>query len=119
MTTQPLSIGEKVIIERQALQQLLDQLHGRGYEVVGPTVRERAIVYDALNEVSDLPVGWTDEQDGGTYRLKRRDDEALFGYVVGPHSWKHFLHPVLPRSSGPAEDHRPGVSFSNCSGILI
>jgi formate hydrogenlyase subunit 6/NADH:ubiquinone oxidoreductase subunit I len=97
MTAQSLSIGEKVIVERQALQLLLDQLRGRGYEVVGPTVRERAIVYDRLREASDLPVGWTDEQDGGTYRLKRRGDEALFGYVVGPHSWKRFLHPPVMR----------------------
>ena len=47
--------------------------------------------------VDDLPRGWTDEQDGGHYRLKRRDDDALFGYAVGPHSWKKFLHPPLQR----------------------
>jgi sulfhydrogenase subunit beta (sulfur reductase) len=40
-----------------------------------------------------LPIGWTDEQDGGKYRLKRRSDAALFGYAVGPHSWKKFLFP--------------------------
>jgi sulfhydrogenase subunit beta (sulfur reductase) len=38
-------------------------------------------------------VGWTDEQDGGSYRLGRRDDEALFGYAVGPHSWKRYQLP--------------------------
>jgi ferredoxin len=27
------------------------------------------------------------------YRLERRDDEARFGYAVGPHSWKRFLFP--------------------------
>ena len=37
--------------------------------------------------------GWTDEQDGGHYRLRRRDDEALFGYAVGPHSWKRYQLP--------------------------
>ena len=42
---------------------------------------------------ADLPAGWTDEQDGGHYRLVRRDDDALFGYAVGPESWKRFLHP--------------------------
>ncbi|MBT8213051.1 MAG: 4Fe-4S dicluster domain-containing protein, partial [Acidimicrobiia bacterium] len=41
----------------------------------------------------DLPVGWTEVQEGGTYRLTRREDDALFGYAVGPHSWKRFLHP--------------------------
>ena len=39
-----------------------------------------------LQGSDDLPAGWTDEQDGGTYRLRRRDDDALFGYAVGPHS---------------------------------
>ena len=38
-------------------------------------------------------MGWTDEQDGGHYRLVRRDDDALFGYAVGPHSWKKFQLP--------------------------
>ena len=42
--------------------------------------------------------GWTDEQDGGHYRLHRRDDDALFGYAVGPHSWKKFLLPPVQRS---------------------
>jgi formate hydrogenlyase subunit 6/NADH:ubiquinone oxidoreductase subunit I len=64
--------------------------------VVGPTVRDGAIVYDELSGADDLPRGWTDEQDGGVYRLQGRDDEALFGYAVGPHSWKQFLLP--PRS---------------------
>jgi ferredoxin len=72
-------------------------LKKRGYRLVGPTVREGAIVYDDLSSVADLPEGWTDEQDGGTYRLKRRGDQALFGYVVGPHSWKKFLHPPVLR----------------------
>jgi ferredoxin len=62
---------------------------------VGPTVRDRAIAYDDLTSVADAPVGWADEQDGGTYRLKRRNDGALFGYVVGPDSWKKFLHPPV------------------------
>ena len=52
-----------------------------------------AIVYGELRSAAELPVGWTDEQDGGHYRLNRRDDEALFGYAVGPHSWKKFQLP--------------------------
>jgi sulfhydrogenase subunit beta (sulfur reductase) len=81
----------RAIIERGGFQGLLNALTERGYRVVGPTVREGAIVYDQLHAQSDLPIGWTDEQEAGTYRLKKRDDEALFGYVVGPHSWKKFL----------------------------
>jgi sulfhydrogenase subunit beta (sulfur reductase) len=81
------------VIERASLDILFEVLRQRGFTVVGPTVRDQAIVYDELSSSDDLPAGWTDEQDGGTYRLVRRQDEALFGYVVGPRSWKHFLHP--------------------------
>lgn len=88
---------DKFRLERAHLQQLFDALTRRGYQIVGPTVRDGAIVYEQLNSVADLPAGWTDEQDGGSYRLKRRDDEALFGFNVGPHSWKRFLHPPRHR----------------------
>ena len=52
-----------------------------------------AIVYDELESASELPTGWTDVQEAGSYRLERRDDDARFGYAVGPHSWKQFLLP--------------------------
>ncbi len=85
------------VIERNAIDTLFEILKRRGFRLVGPTVRDGAIVYDELTAVADLPIGWMDEQDGGTYRLKKRGDEALFGYVVGPHSWKKFLHPSTLR----------------------
>ncbi len=81
------------VIDRGDFHVLFKALRRRGYQVVGPRVRDGAIVYDALDSVDDLPQGWTDEQDAGHYRLKRREDPALFGYVVGPHSWKKFLFP--------------------------
>jgi ferredoxin len=56
-------------------------------------VRDGAIIHDTVRTAADLPEGWTDEHEGGHYRLKRRSDKALFGYVVGPTSWKKFLFP--------------------------
>ncbi len=85
------------VLDVDGLRALMDALAARGYRVVGPTVRDQAIVYDDIASPDDLPVGWTDEQDGGRYRLERRDDDALFGYAVGPQSWKRFLHPPLQR----------------------
>jgi sulfhydrogenase subunit beta (sulfur reductase) len=85
------------LIERAGLQALLDALRAEGYQVVGPTLRDAAIVYDAIEHVEDLPEGWTDRQDAGRYRLERRSDAALFGYAVGPHAWKRFLHPPVQR----------------------
>jgi sulfhydrogenase subunit beta (sulfur reductase) len=80
------------VLTSDGVQALLDALRKRGFCVLGPTVRDRAIVYDDIASLADLPRGWTDEQEGGHYRLLRRDDDALFGYAVGPHSWKKFLH---------------------------
>ncbi|GJL82985.1 MAG: 4Fe-4S ferredoxin [marine bacterium B5-7] len=84
------------VIKRNDLQSLFDVLIERGYAPVGPTVRDGAIVYDELRSVQDLPEGWTEDQDAGTYRLKQHDDTALFGFNNGPHSWKKYLFP--PRS---------------------
>jgi ferredoxin len=85
------------VIAVDALDDLLAALRGRGFRVLGPTVENGAIVYDDLASAGDLPIGWTDLQDGGTYRLERRGDEARFGYAVGPHSWKRFLFPSRVR----------------------
>jgi len=82
-----------MIIDVEGVDRLMHTLSGRGYELVGPTVSDGAIVYDRIESQQDLPVGLTDEQEGGRYRLRRRGDEARFGYVVGPESWKKYLFP--------------------------
>jgi ferredoxin len=86
-------VAEAAVIDPDALEELVRALRGRGFRVLGPMVREGAIVYDELDSAGQLPIGWTDEQAPGRYRLERRDDEARFGFAVGPHSWKQFLLP--------------------------
>ena len=76
---------------------LLSALKERGYALVGPRKRDDAIVYDEIDSVADLPVGWGDDQEAGTYRLRKRDDKAMFGFNSGPHSWKKFLYPAQER----------------------
>jgi sulfhydrogenase subunit beta (sulfur reductase) len=88
---------ETSVIAPEAMEALVAALTRRGYRVVGPTVRDGAIVYEDLDSAAQLPVGWTDTQEPGRYRLERREDEARFGYAVGPHSWKQFLLPARVR----------------------
>jgi sulfhydrogenase subunit beta (sulfur reductase) len=76
------------------IDNLIQLLVRRGYDVVGPTIRDGAVVYDEIHGLRDLPQGFTDEQEAGRYRLKPRNDGALFGYAVGPQSWKKYLHPA-------------------------
>ena len=93
----PATENPRAVVDLEALNRLIPALARRGYHVIGPTLRDGAIVYDTLRKLEDLPVGWTDEQEAGRYRLKKRDDRALFGYVVWPQSWKKFLHPPVVR----------------------
>jgi ferredoxin len=87
-------VSVNAVVEPVALDDLIGALRRRGFRVLGPTVRDGAIVYDELRTADELPVGWTDRQEAGTYRLERREDDARFGYAVGPHSWKQFLFPA-------------------------
>jgi len=86
-------MGKSSIIDKENLNQLIAKLNQKGYKTIGPTIRGEAIVYDRITSIADLPEGWTDEQEPGHYRIKKRDDKALFGFNVSPHSWKQFLHP--------------------------
>lgn len=79
------------------LEELFAILRAQGFRLVGPRLRDQAIVYDELESLQDLPRGWTDDQEKGQYRLRRREDGAYFGYNVGPHSWKQFLFPAKER----------------------
>jgi ferredoxin len=86
----------RVLLSRERFAALLRALRDDGHELVGPTARDGAIVYDRLEGIDDLPAGLGDEQAPGRYRLRRRDDGALFGYAVGPHSYKReFLVPTV------------------------
>ncbi len=109
-----LKTGDRVVLDRDGVQGMIAALAARGHRVLGPTVRDGAIVYDDIAGVADLPEGWTDRQQAGSYRLEKREDKALFGYVVGPQSWKRFLHPPIERLW---QAKRDGEGFSITADI--
>ena len=86
-----------MVLQPSQLQNLIEGLAHKGYDVIGPTLRDGAIVYDRIESAGELPAGWTDEQEPGRYRLKQREDQARFGYAVGPQSWKKYLYPAEKR----------------------
>jgi sulfhydrogenase subunit beta (sulfur reductase) len=75
------------------LQHLLDALHRQGYAVLGPILRQGDLVYGEVRQAADLPVGWRDEEEAGSFRLMKGEDQTFFGCRVGQHSWKQFLFP--------------------------
>lgn len=90
-----MSHGTASVLSLQGFAHLLRALRDDGYRLVGPAVRDGAIVHADIQGIEDLPAGWTETQEAGTYRLARREDGALFGYSVGPHSWKQLF--FVPR----------------------
>jgi len=97
------------VLPARDLTRLLQLLADDGYEVIGPTVGDGAIVHGPIGQVSDLPQGWGDEQAPGTYRLVRRDDDAYFGFAVGPSSAKRTLFP--PRQPLWTAESRDDANF--------
>ncbi len=98
-------------IEKSAVQSLIDYLRQQEFSVIAPTHRGGSIVYDEITSASQLPEGWTDEQTPGHYALRKRSDDALFGFAVGPHSWKKFLFPPITTLLRAVRKQK-GLSFS-------
>lgn len=84
----------KRFLARVQLQSLIDCLLAAGYDVVGPTVRQQAIVYGSIRDATELPVGWTDRQEPAVYRLTEDTCDRVFHFNSSPDSWKRFFFPA-------------------------
>ncbi len=88
-----LPVGTRAVIDASGLAALFSTLIKVGYQPIGPKARDGAVVYEPISSPADLPVGWSDEQEGGYYRLVKGTEGAFFEYLVGPSSCKKFLFP--------------------------
>lgn len=109
------------VFDAERLSRLVDTLRERGYRVVAPTIRDEAIVYEEIDDVDELPFGWTEVQEAGSYRLRQTGEAAYFGFTVGPDSWKRFFFPKrrklvsVDRSGGDwdiREEAIPEISYA-------
>jgi formate hydrogenlyase subunit 6/NADH:ubiquinone oxidoreductase subunit I len=87
-------MGDGVVLDVRGLQQLLDALARRGRTVVGPTLRDGAVVHAPITSVDELPAGVRDEQEPGRYRVRQVGDERLFAFASAAQSWKPYLFPA-------------------------
>ncbi len=94
------------VVEARDLSALLDALKSSGHRILGPVVRDGAIVLDEIASADDLPRGVGQTQSPGRYRLRPRGDGALFGYAAGPQAWKRFLFPPSRRVFSAAREKR-------------
>jgi ferredoxin len=87
------AVAPLVVLDVDGLDLLIAALGDDGWRVLGPTVRDGAVVPGPLSGVADLPRGVGDDQQPGRYRLRDRGDEALFGFASAAMSWKPVLFP--------------------------
>jgi formate hydrogenlyase subunit 6/NADH:ubiquinone oxidoreductase subunit I len=85
--------GPQTPVLETGIAGLFEVLKAQGYDVVGPTVRDGAIVYEPLRSPEELPHGWTDTSAPGRYRLGHDPKAGAFGYTVAMTSWKRHLFP--------------------------
>ena len=56
-------------------------LRQAGFALLGPSLKQGAIVYQPLESVADLPAGWVDRQGPGQYRLEQQQHQRCFDWV--------------------------------------
>ena len=98
-----------VILSLEALDTIVGHLRSEGLTVVGPVWRDGTIRLDEIDGIAELPTGWTDDQDGGYYRLVELDRPEIFGHAAPAMPWKRWLYPErtllvrAERHNGPVE----------------
>jgi ferredoxin len=116
-------VAGPAILAPSGLQALLDVLRARGYRVLGPQVRDGAIVLAELADAAALPVGVGDAQAPGRYRLRDGEPDRVFGFATTAQSPKAVLFPpdellwrgrrtadgfsIEPVAPADEPDHRP------------
>jgi formate hydrogenlyase subunit 6/NADH:ubiquinone oxidoreductase subunit I len=92
MSTSRPDAAPAAVLDRKDFDTFLKVLSKKSYQLLGPTVTEEVLVLDEIESADDLPIGMTDKQEAGSYRLVKAELPTLFGYAVGQQSWKQFLH---------------------------
>ena len=105
-------IKEAGFLARADLQTLLDRLHDLGYRVIGPVVDDAAILYRDIDRVEQLPLGYTDDQAPGSYRLSQVNTPRCFAWADGPHALKPLLFAPRETMWQAARDSDGRLAFS-------
>jgi NAD(P)H-flavin reductase/formate hydrogenlyase subunit 6/NADH:ubiquinone oxidoreductase subunit I len=83
----------RAFLPREKLDVLLDALRDDDRTIIGPIVRDGAVVYDEIRDTTDLPIGWRTDTAPGTYRLEQTGGTRAFDYGTALSTWKRYSHP--------------------------
>ena len=81
------------VLTADGLDEVIRALRAEGRQVIGPRVQDGVITHDPIDSAADLPAGWTEEQDGGRYRLTPTGTDEVFAFSSPATAWKRYLYP--------------------------
>jgi len=81
-------------IPTSGLGDLIRALGDAGYQIIGPVIRDSAIVLGPITTIDDLPKGWTSLQAPARFSLEPAASEAYFDFASPANSVKTFLRPA-------------------------
>ncbi|MCV6610883.1 MAG: 4Fe-4S dicluster domain-containing protein [Amphritea sp.] len=76
---------------RSDLERLFTTLTDNQYEIIGPTVKDGAVLYTPIQHSEQLPQGWQQLQAPGAYRMTRDNSQRYFAWANGPQALKPWL----------------------------
>ncbi len=85
--------GNTVALAKEELDSLLQILQERGYQTLGPTLRNQNLVYRPIDSMGDLPYGYSTESSPGRFEFTYTDNHRYFDAGPGGDSWKKYLFP--------------------------
>ncbi len=81
------------VVSLRGLDEIIQALRASGHTVVGPVVQDGVINHEEIDGAEQLPRGWTEEQEGGRYRLAPTGTDEVFAFSSPSSSWKRFVYP--------------------------
>lgn len=78
-------------LPRANFQSLIDAVLDQGFSLLGPRIRDGALVFDRLDSVHQLPQGYVEEQAPGSYTLYKDRSSDWFAWTNGPQALKPLL----------------------------
>jgi sulfhydrogenase subunit beta (sulfur reductase) len=97
MAEMQLHVGSTAALPKAQFDTILARLREKGWQTVGPQIRDDAVVYATVTTLSDMPQGFTSEENTGQYRVVKSGNARYFDITPGAQSWKQFFFP--PRLS--------------------
>ena len=88
MNPDPFIPPPPALLPHAVFDQLIHTLKQKKYRVLGPMIKEGAVMYEEISTSKDLPIGWKDHQTPGQYRLTKTSSQRFFDIVHGPESLK-------------------------------